>query len=94
MCDESRVISNFADYLTVDDVALHKITVGDHRAQQCAEALATMVALRVWSPLWKESRVSLTLKGDSITALTSALDVRVAGPTVGLIAREVALNVA
>ena len=84
----------FASSLDHNDVDIHSIVLGDHRAQQCAEGLAMLVALRIWSPIWTGRRVILQARGDSVTALTMLLDMRAAGPTMGLIAREMALDVA
>ena len=88
------IIEYFADKISPDDEAIHNIQVGDHRAQQCLEGLATLVALRLWCDKWRRSRVLLHVRGDSITALTMTLELRAAGQTMSLIAREVALDVA
>jgi len=91
---DGTISEYFASPLSDHDQEIHSITRGDHRAQQCAEALALLVALRVWSKMWSDKRVLLHVRGDSVTALTLVLDMRAAGATMGLIAREVALDVA
>ena len=43
------VIAYFYDAVSDDDVAILGVVRGDHRSQQCLEALAILVALRLWS---------------------------------------------
>ena len=62
--------------------------------QQVWECLAVLVALDLWAPLWKQKRVALQIKGDSVTALTLLLKFRRSGPEMAIIARELALRLA
>jgi len=91
--ENDQAIEYFSDRITDEDLAIHSIRRGDHRAQQCLEGLATLVALRTWSRFWTNQRVYLHVRGDSITALTMLLEMRAAGTTMMLIAREIALDI-
>jgi len=91
--ENDQVIEFFSDRITDEDLAIHSIQRGDHRAQQCLEGLATLVALRTWSRFWTNQRVFLHVRGDSITALTMLLEMRAAGTTMMVIAREIALDI-
>ena len=52
------------------------------------------MALRVWASRWRDRRVRLTIKGDSVAMLTTVLHMRASTAHLGLIAREVALDTA
>ena len=58
------------------------------------EALAILVALRAWSDRWKGQRVLIRVQSDSISALILSLDLKTRGKGAGIIAREVALDIA
>eukprot|EP00971_Amphidinium_carterae_P148106 2935354-Amphidinium_carterae.1 len=45
------------------------MVIGDSSAQQSAEALAALVALRLWRPVWHHERLSLTFRSDSMAVL-------------------------
>ena len=71
-----------------------EIKVGSCEGQQVVEALCMLVALRVWAKRWKGTRPTIRVKSDSISALILILDLRTSGKANGLIAREVALDIA
>ena len=62
--------------------------------QQAAEALAILVALREWSPRWSNQRVQLSLRTDNVAALTTLVKLQPHSNSLGLIARELALDIA
>ena len=86
--------SYFADGISGDDVKKLGVVVGDPTYQQVSEALAMLVALRLWTGEWKLARTTLAIKSDSITTLTLVMFCRARGVTVGLLSREIALDIA
>ena len=52
------------------------------------------MALRVWAPRWRHRRVCLRIKSDSVSALVILLRFKTGGEAPGIIAREIALDVA
>jgi len=88
------VTAYFYDAVSEWDVKLHGIVIGDHKSQQCLEALAILVALRLWTSYWAGRRIQLHVTGDNVAALTLLLDLRSSGKTLGLVARELALDIA
>ena len=59
-----------------------------------AEALAILVSLRLWAPLWRDQRVRLQLRTDNVAALTTLIKMQPHSSSLGIIARELALDVA
>ena len=84
----------FHGELTEDDVKIFKHTVGDNKGQQTWEALTILVALRLWAPRWKGRRVTLSVRSDSVSALTALLRFKNAGEGSSFIARELAIDIA
>ena len=62
--------------------------------QQAVEALAILVALRHWMGWWKERRVQLAIRTDNVAALTLVCRMQPKGTSLGIIARELALDIA
>jgi hypothetical protein len=93
-------------YLSIDDhicaffatdvpenIAAHlSCTVGSHRSQQTFEALAIMIALRVWKPSWDKIRAVLEVRADNVAALTAVAKMKASGIGSNMIARELALD--
>ena len=44
--------------------------MGENQGQQGFEAMCLLIAVRIWAPIWKNSRVTLALRNDNIGALT------------------------
>jgi len=86
--------SYFADGISDDDTKILGVVVGDSAYQQVLETLAMLVALRTWVDEWTLSRTTLAIKSDSITTLTLVMCCRAEGLTVGLLSREIALDIA
>ena len=84
----------FHDAITPLDANILNVIIGESSAQQAAEALGVLVALRPWAPLWKGKRVNLSVKMDSVSALTILLKCKSAGDAPSVVAREVALDMA
>ena len=77
-----------------EELAILQITRGDCKAQQCVEALAALVALRLWAPWWHNKRLSIRIRTDSVAALVLATRLTTRGTGCGIVAREVALDIA
>jgi len=88
------VKSHFADGISDDDTKILGVGVGDPAYQRVSETLATLVALRTWVDERTLSRTTLAIKSDSITTLTIVMGCRAKGWTVGLLSREIALDIA
>ena len=69
-------------------------TTASSSDQQAAEALAILVGLREWAPRWKNQRVCLSLRTDNVAALTTLVKLQPHSSTLGIIARELALDIA
>ena len=90
----NRVIAYFADTISEDDCTVLQRERGCHTGQQAFEALALLVAYRLWCPLMKRQRSVLAVRNDNIGALTLMASLKTSGPAMGLIARELALDLA
>ena len=66
--------------------------IGDAAGQQTWEALAILVALRLWSVHWRQERVLLDVSTDNVSALTVLASLRGRGAGVSFIGRELALD--
>ena len=62
--------------------------------QQAAEALAILVALREWAPQWRDKRIRLQLRTDNVAALATLIKLQPHSNSLGIIARELVLDVA
>ena len=73
--------------MPLDDhgVGIHRVQLGDAAGQQTWETLNALAALRCWAPRWSGRRVSLYVLSFRPATRSGSL---------GLIAREAALNVA
>ena len=60
----------FSDFITHDDELVLGHKRGEHEGQQGFQALALLVAVRLWAPLWRTKRVCLALRNDNVGALT------------------------
>ncbi len=56
--------------------------------------MAILVAMNIWHAKWAQQRVVLKTKGDNVAALTILVEMRPCGPTMAIIARELALRLA
>ena len=62
--------------------------------QQAFEALALLIALRLWKYHWSKVRCTVHVATDNIAALTVVCKMQTSSPSLGVIAREMALDVA
>ena len=93
---EGRLTAWFTSQLSADDAQILGIDIGSCKCQQAAESLAALVAFRLWLPQFLNERVLIYVVGDSVTMLSLVLHMRPAtgSRTLGIIARELALDVA
>ena len=89
---EGSVTHYFSDPIGPLDEAMLGVAAGDDKMQQLWEALALLVALRVWREVWSTGRSHLTMEGDSMTALYMLVDVKSRSDINVTIAREIALE--
>ena len=90
-----EVVSFFAGEITSTDKAVLSLQQSPScKDQQTLEALAMLVALRLWSSYWSSRRVVLTVRSDNVSTLAMVAKMQPHGPQLGLIARELALDVA
>ena len=92
--ENEEITEYFRDDLTEEDAAMFNRPLGAAEGQQTWEALALLVALRLWSHKWQNRRIFLRVKSDSISALTMVLKMQARGAGPAIISREVALDVA
>mgnify|MGYP003341758329 CR=1 FL=1 len=94
--ENGQIVSWFASDLSDFDFKFFGFQVGEAAGQQCWEALAALVALRVWKTRWRDQHARLTVRGGSVAML--AVLMKFKAPTssrsLGIIAREVAIDVA
>ena len=78
------------------DVTRLGLAIGSPDGQQVWESLCALVALRHWHDRWKTRRVCLEVRGDSVCMLTLVIQLRAraSSPALGMVAREMALDIA
>ena len=85
-------VSFFAVDITEYDQEVLQTKSGDCRGQQVWEALAGLVALRLWSVHWKHFPVFLQVRNDNMGALTLFATLKGGSQALSLLAREFALD--
>ena len=68
------------------------ISIGSSESQQTMEALAGLVALRIWKQHWMSARAFLALRSDNMGALTLFGRLKTSSRANSIIAREFALD--
>ena len=95
LCIDGTIASYLSTPLTqLDREVLGLGRTASSRDQQAAEALAILVALREWAPRWNNQRVSLSLRTDNVAALTTLVKLQPHSNSLGIIARELPLDIA
>ena len=88
------ITSFFSDGLSALDRALLSIEPSPSSVdQQVLEAFAILVALRHWCDQWRGRRVRLSVRTDNVAALTLLCKMQPHSARLGLIAREIALDI-
>ena len=70
-----------------------KTKAGGSEGQQVLEALIVLAALWLWSPMWRDRRITLGVKSDSVSALIMLIKLKTDGVGTGIISRELALDI-
>ena len=83
-----------ADAVSEEDAIRLRFEIGSCQGQAAAEALAILVALRAWLPLWGSCRTAVAVRSDSTAALGALGKLGSSSPAVAIVAREVALDIA
>ena len=88
-------VSFFSSQLTALDYQRFGFEPGSPNGQQCWECLCALVALRHYHVRWLRSRIRLMVRGDSYCMLSLLLKLRppTFSPSLGLVARELALDI-
>ena len=94
LSENGHITSFFAAPLSTEEATLLGFTISESAAQQTVESLAVLVALRAWRPRWIHRRVFIRVKSDSMSALILTFKLKTSGVGSGIIAREIALDVA
>ena len=92
--EDGIITAWFASKINTTEARLLELPIGSAAAQQTAEALAALVALRVWRLRWAQAGARLRVRSDSIAALIVVLKLKTCGRGSAIIAREMALDVA
>ena len=92
---DGKIVAFFSSPINeVDRCILSLDTVPSSSDQQVLEALALLVALREWASEWTNRRVQLSVRSDNVAALTLVCKMQPHSDRMGLIARELALDIA
>ena len=94
LVEDDRIVSYFSSAIGKVEQQLLSISVADCACQQTVEALAVLAALRCWKDRWRGKPIVLRVKSDSISALVLTLNLKTKGKGAGIVARELALDVA
>ena len=85
----------FSDRVTDEDnQVLNAVNDLSSKVQQVYECCVLPVALRQWSSLWQNERVSITVNSDNFAAITLVTKLQTSSPALSIIAREMAMNIA
>ena len=82
----------FSSPIYDSDERIFEVQAGTSHGQQTWEALAGLVALRVWSSHWKGQRARLQIRGDNVGSLTLLTTLKGHSKALTLIASEYALD--
>ena len=84
----------FATAWTAGDERQLRMTIGSPRHQATMEALAVLVAVRVWRAVWVTRPTVIRIRSDSTAALAMAEKLRSNAPGMNRVARERAVEAA
>ena len=94
LTEDGQIVSYFSTDLSDEELLLLGVSRGDSASQQVVEALAVLVALRTWAHRWSNQRALIHVQSDSISALVISQTLKTGGKGAGIIAREIALDIA
>ena len=90
--ENGKVTEFFAIPISPEDEEILGVQAGGCEGQQVWECLAGLIAMRLWAPRWRHSRVHLHLRGDNIASLVLFSTLKTHSKQLSLIAREFALD--
>ena len=82
------------DAITEEDHRRMGTAAGQCEGQATFEALAVLVAIRTWLPLWRDHPTTVVVQSDSMAALGAAAKAGSGVPQMNLVIREMALDMA
>ena len=82
------------DVFTDQDHKMLGTTAGSHEGQALFEALAVLVAIRAWMPLWRDHPTAVVIQSDSLAALGAAAKIGSSIPAMNTVMRELSLDLA
>ena len=88
------IMAYFAIRIARQDELILRTPAASADGQQVWEALTTLIALRVWAPIWRHRRVRLRMRTDNMTAIALVQHLKGKGFALSSIAREMALDIA
>ena len=83
------IVAWFSSPLTKHDARIHRRRIGSSTGQQVWEALAYLVALRIWQDFWADRRLRVAIHSDNLSTLFMEAQMRSKAPP--LVSKEVAL---
>ena len=89
---DGEFLEFFAIGISDADCDILQIEVGSSKSQQTVEALAGLIALRVWSRFWQGQRAVLQIRSDNVGALSLFAFLRSSSTQLRTIAAEFALD--
>ena len=87
-------LAYFSEPITPADVERFGIKIGDCASQALLENLAMLIGVRLWLPQWKDERIVVRVRTDSMAAVGAWEKERSTTPAINAIVREMALDVA
>ena len=89
-----QVIQYFATAVTKSDCEYLGLDWSEgSENQQAFEALCMLVSLCTWSHIWKETRCIIEVRSDNMATLSMVTKIQPKSPSLGVIARELALDI-
>ena len=92
---DAEPVSYFSDVISSLDCEMLLIAENKGSAgQQAFEALGLLVAIRLWLPTFKHERITVYLRSDNLSALEMVAKMQPKSKSLGVVARELALDLA
>ncbi len=91
MAPNGKVLEYFADTVHPEDTEFLGVCVGSCRSQSILEALAVLVALKIWREQLGGNNVSITLRADNMAALALSRKLSSSSPVLNFIGAELSL---
>ena len=91
---EGKVVAHFSEQISRSDRDILGLSAEpSSRDQQVLEAFAILLSLHEFAQHWRTDRVTLTIRTDNIAALTMCARMQPHSQQLGIIARELALDI-